>query len=223
MQEVSSKSTDDLYLKLRIRFDNIGYVNAKVVLDDTISELMREGRTREQAIQYLYENPEERDRIVKERKERETKQKEWVLIDASNCVLGKIAVKTATILMGKNKPLYTPHMDMGAYVIIVNAKKVVLTGKKWKNKKYYRHSGYPGGLKTTTAKEMRKKKPEQIIIHAVKGLQSLRKLANNCSGIHLERNALKKAITPIPAAIKLRSSSAVSKATSLAIKTATNK
>jgi large subunit ribosomal protein L13 len=109
-------------------------------------------------------------------KERETKQKEWVLIDASNCVLGKIAVKTATILMGKNKPHYTPHMDMGAYVIIVNAKEVVLTGKKWKNKKYYRHSGYPGGLKTTTAKEMRKKKPEQIVIHAVKGMLPKNKL-----------------------------------------------
>ena len=111
-------------------------------------------------------------------KQKETEQKEWFLIDASNCVLGKVAVKAAAILMGKNKPTYTPHMDMGDYVVIVNARNVVLTGRKWKLKKYYRHSGYPGGLKVTTAEEMRQKKPEQIIIHAVKGMLPKNKLAS---------------------------------------------
>jgi large subunit ribosomal protein L13 len=97
-------------------------------------------------------------------------EKNWHLIDASDKVLGRLATKIATILRGKKKPIFTPHMDAGDYVVVVNAEKVVLTGNKLEKKKYYRHSGYVGGLKETTAKQMLEKKPENLIKLAVKGM-----------------------------------------------------
>jgi large subunit ribosomal protein L13 len=97
-------------------------------------------------------------------------EKKWHLIDASDKVLGRLAAEIATILRGKNKPLFTPHMDAGDYVVVVNAEKVALTGDKLEKKVYYRHSGYVGGLKETTAKEMLEKRPENLIKFAVKGM-----------------------------------------------------
>ena len=97
-------------------------------------------------------------------------EKNWHMIDASNKVLGRLATEIATILRGKNKPIFTPHMDAGDYVVVVNAERVVLTGNKLEKKTYYRHSGYVGGLKKTTAKEMLEKKPENLIKLAVKGM-----------------------------------------------------
>jgi large subunit ribosomal protein L13 len=97
-------------------------------------------------------------------------EKNWHLIDASDKVLGRLATEIATILRGKKKPIFTPHMDAGDYVVVVNAERVVLTGNKLEKKTYYRHSGYVGGLKETTAKEMLEKKPENLIKLAVKGM-----------------------------------------------------
>jgi len=97
-------------------------------------------------------------------------EKKWYLIDAKEKVLGRMASKIATILRGKNKPIFTPHMDAGDYVVVINADKVILTGRKIEKKMYYHHSGYVGGLKQTTAKEMLVKKPENLIKFAVKGM-----------------------------------------------------
>ena len=97
-------------------------------------------------------------------------EKNWHLIDASDKVLGRLATEIANILRGKKKPIFTPHMDAGDYVVVVNAERVVLTGNKLEKKTYYRHSGYVGGLKQTTAKEMLEKKPENLIKLAVKGM-----------------------------------------------------
>ncbi|UCE35500.1 MAG: 50S ribosomal protein L13 [Deltaproteobacteria bacterium] len=97
-------------------------------------------------------------------------EKNWHLIDARDKVLGRLATEIATILRGKKKPIFTPHMDAGDYVVVVNAERVVLTGNKLEKKTYYRHSGYVGGLKETTAKEMLEKKPENLIKLAVKGM-----------------------------------------------------
>ncbi|HEX68470.1 MAG TPA: 50S ribosomal protein L13 [bacterium] len=96
--------------------------------------------------------------------------RKWYLIDAKGKILGRLASKIALILQGKHKPYYTPHLDVGDYVVVINAKDVKLTGKKEKEKKYYWHSGYVGGLKVRTAEELRAKKPEELIIHAVRGM-----------------------------------------------------
>lgn len=94
----------------------------------------------------------------------------WVIIDATDVVLGRLASHTATILRGKNKPTFTPHMDMGDFVIIINADKVALTGSKLAQKKAYRHSGYPGGLTATTYSELLEKNPERAVEKAVRGM-----------------------------------------------------
>ena len=103
-------------------------------------------------------------------------ERSWYIIDADNKVLGRIATKIAAILRGKHKPVFTPHMDTGDFVVVINAKKVHLTGRKLANKIYYRHTGYPGGLKSMTAEEMLKKKPENIIKLAVQGMLPKNKL-----------------------------------------------
>jgi len=103
-------------------------------------------------------------------------ERSWYIIDAENKVLGRIATKIAAILRGKHKPVFTPHMDTGDFVVVINAKKVHLTGRKLTNKIYYRHTGYPGGLKSMTAEEMLKKKPENIIKLAVQGMLPKNKL-----------------------------------------------
>ena len=99
-----------------------------------------------------------------------TVTKEWVVIDATNEVLGRLASQIAKILRGKNKPGYTPHVDCGDYVIVVNAKKVKLTGDKLTEKVYVRHTGYPGGQRFATAQDYLKKKPEFVIEEAVRGM-----------------------------------------------------
>ncbi len=97
-------------------------------------------------------------------------QKKWVLIDATGQSLGKVAAKAAAIIRGKTKPTFTPHMDTGDNVVVINASKVKLTGKKWDDKIYYRHTGYPGGIKSRTAKEVFERKPSDLIKKAVHGM-----------------------------------------------------
>lgn len=97
-------------------------------------------------------------------------QRNWHLIDAKNKALGRLASHIALLLMGKTKSYYTPYLDTGDYVVVVNASRVLLTGKKEIQKKYYRHSGYPGGFRTSTAGQIREKKPELLIRHAVLGM-----------------------------------------------------
>lgn len=103
-------------------------------------------------------------------------ERKWYVIDAEGKTLGKLAVEAAMLLRGKKKPTYTPHVDTGDYVIVVNAEKVCVTGKKESDKIYKHHSGYPGGLKETPLKELRAKQPEEIIRHAVKGMMPKGKL-----------------------------------------------
>lgn len=97
-------------------------------------------------------------------------KQDWFVIDLNGVVLGRAATKIATILRGKNKPTFTPHVDTGDFVIVLNAQKVKLTGNKEEDKKYYRHSGYPGGIKSMNVAQMRAKKPEEIIRLAVLGM-----------------------------------------------------
>jgi large subunit ribosomal protein L13 len=97
-------------------------------------------------------------------------ERKWYVVDAEGKTLGRLASEIANVLRGKNKPIYTPHIDTGDYVIVVNAEKVKTTGKKLEQKIYYHHSEYVGGMKETTLKEMMQKKPEFVITHAVKGM-----------------------------------------------------
>ncbi len=97
-------------------------------------------------------------------------EKEWLLIDATDVVLGRLASKAATILKGKHKPQYTPHVDCGDYVVVINADKIRITGAKAAAKTYYRHSGYVGGLKSETFEEAMAKHPERVVERAVKGM-----------------------------------------------------
>ena len=97
-------------------------------------------------------------------------ERKWYVVDADGCTLGRLASGVASVLRGKNKPQFTPHVDTGDYVIIVNADKVKVTGKKLEQKIYYNHSDYVGGMRETTLKEMLAKKPERVIELAVKGM-----------------------------------------------------
>ena len=97
-------------------------------------------------------------------------ERKWYVVDAEGCTLGRLASGVASVLRGKNKPQFTPHVDTGDYVIIVNADKVKVTGKKMDQKIYYNHSDYEGGMKETTLKEMMAKKPEKVVELAVKGM-----------------------------------------------------
>ena len=106
-------------------------------------------------------------------------EKKWLLLDASNKTLGRLSAKISSILMGKNKAQYTPHNDLGDYIVVINAEKVKVTGNKDIQKKYYRHSGYPGGLKSSTFSEIIEKNPEDIIFKAVKGMLPKNKLSNS--------------------------------------------
>lgn len=114
---------------------------------------------------------------------RDTVTKQWFVVDAEGQVLGRLASKVALVLRGKHKPDYTPHVDCGDNVIILNADKIVLTGNKWDAKKYITHSGYPGGQKATPVKEMLTKYPERILENALKGM-----LPKNRLGRELFRN-----------------------------------
>ena len=97
-------------------------------------------------------------------------ERKWYVIDANGQTLGRLASQVAMILRGKHKPIYTPHVDCGDHVIVINADKVVLTGKKLDHKVYYRYSGYIGGLKETSARDMLANKPEKMVYEAVKGM-----------------------------------------------------
>jgi len=114
---------------------------------------------------------------------KETVNKEWLLIDAENEILGRLASKVANLLRGKHKPDFTPHVDCGDNVVIINAEKIVLSGNKALDKEYIRHTGYPGGMRIATFQEMLVKKPEAIIEKAVKGM-----LPKNRLGSQLFRN-----------------------------------
>ncbi len=102
----------------------------------------------------------------------------WYVIDATDVNLGRLATKAATILRGKHKPTYTPHVDCGDFVIVINASKINLTGNKLNNKIYYNHSGYTGGLRERTAKEMKEKYPVEMIERAIKGMLPHNRLGN---------------------------------------------
>ena len=97
-------------------------------------------------------------------------ERQWFVVDAEGQTLGRIATKIATLVRGKHKPTYTPHLDVGDYVVVINAEKVRLTGRKEEQKNYYRHSNYPGGLTTTSFRSMIEKHPERVIEFAVKGM-----------------------------------------------------
>lgn len=97
-------------------------------------------------------------------------EKKWYVVDAEGKTLGRLTSRIAAILRGKHKPTYTPHLDMGDNVIVVNAEKIRVTGRKLDQKKYYRHTGYPGGLKVTSLSDMIRTKPEKVISMAVKGM-----------------------------------------------------
>ena len=109
---------------------------------------------------------------------KEETQHNWVIVDASDKVLGRLASKIADKLRGKDKPIFTPHVDCGDFVVGVNAEKIKVTGNKFEDKKYYTHSLYPGGLKTKTFKDMNATKPEKVIELAVKGMLPKNKLSN---------------------------------------------
>jgi len=110
-------------------------------------------------------------------KEKDIKR-DWHLLDAEGQILGRLSTKIATLLQGKNKLYYVPYLDCGDYVVVVNAKEILVTGRKEKAKKYYRHSGYPGGLREETLEKLRARKPEEIINHAVRGMLPKNKLAS---------------------------------------------
>ncbi|RTZ92558.1 MAG: 50S ribosomal protein L13 [Deltaproteobacteria bacterium] len=100
----------------------------------------------------------------------EETERKWVLVDADGKILGRMAAEIAAILRGKTKPTFTPHMDAGDFVVVINAEKVALTGRKWSQKMYYHHTGYPGGIKSISAEKLRQKRPEEIIRKAVWGM-----------------------------------------------------
>ena len=113
-------------------------------------------------------------------------ERKWYLIDAEGLELGRMSAEVAKILRGKNKPEYTPHIDTGDYVIIVNAEKVKVTGKKLDQKRYYHHSDYVGGMKEMTLRGMLAKKPEYVVKHAVKGMLPKGPLGTKCiSKLHI--------------------------------------
>jgi len=106
-------------------------------------------------------------------------KREWHVIDATDKVLGRLATEVAHLLMGKHKPMFSRHLDTGDFVVVVNAEKVCVSGNKAKQKLYYRHSGYPGGLKSVSLEEMLKTRPTRVIEHAVKGMLPKSRLGNS--------------------------------------------
>jgi large subunit ribosomal protein L13 len=108
---------------------------------------------------------------------KENRQRDWVVVDAAGKTLGRLATQVADTLRGKRKPEYTPHCDVGDFVIVVNAEKIAVTGNKREDKLYYRHSGYPGGLRSRTLGDMLERRPEEVIRIAVKGMMPRNRLA----------------------------------------------
>ena len=135
-----------------------------------------------------------------------TAQKEWILIDAENEVLGRLASKVAKLLRGKYKPTYTPHTDCGDNVVIINAEKIVLTGKKLTDKEYTRHTGYPGGQRHTSPEAVLKSHPERVIEHAVRGMLPKNRLGRAVlDNLHLYAGSNHKHEAQQPKAIDLNS------------------
>ncbi|MGB0872433.1 MAG: 50S ribosomal protein L13 [Solirubrobacterales bacterium] len=106
----------------------------------------------------------------------ETRNREWVVVDAEGKTLGRLATQIADVLRGKNKPEFTPHIDTGDFVVVVNAEKIRVSGKKLAEKVYYRHTGYPGGLRSRTLEEQLERRPEEVIRNSVKGMLPRTKL-----------------------------------------------
>ncbi len=106
-----------------------------------------------------------------------TIERDWYVVDASGQRLGRLATRIADTLRGKNKPEYTPNIDTGDFVVVVNAEKIAVTGRKLEDKKYYRHSGYPGGLRERTLAEMLERKPEEVVRLAVRGMMPRNRLS----------------------------------------------
>ncbi len=106
-------------------------------------------------------------------------ERKWYIVDAQGCVLGRLASFVAVRLRGKHKPMYTPHVDTGDHIVVINAEKIALTGKKWDEKLYHRHSGYMGGLKSMTAKQLLQKRPEDLVTRAVRGMLPKNRLGRN--------------------------------------------
>lgn len=131
--------------------------------------------------------------------------REWHIIDASDVVLGRLSVQAANLLRGKHKPTYAPHMDMGDYVIIVNADKVAISGNKLTDKKIYRHSGHPGGLKSRTVGEVLATRPDRLVEKAVKGMLPKNKLGDQIASklkVYAGPNHPHAAQRPVPFEIK---------------------
>ena len=105
------------------------------------------------------------------------RERNWLLVDAEGLTLGRLATQIADALRGKRKPEYTPHVDTGDFVVVINAEKITVTGSKRTEKRYYRHSGYPGGIKSRTLEEMLDRRPEEVIRKAVKGMLPKNRLA----------------------------------------------
>jgi large subunit ribosomal protein L13 len=105
------------------------------------------------------------------------RERNWVVVDAAGKTLGRLATQIADVLRGKRKPEYTPHVDVGDFVVVVNAERIAVTGNKRADKRYYRHSGYPGGLRSRTLEEMLERRPEEVIRKAVKGMMPRNRLA----------------------------------------------
>ncbi len=106
----------------------------------------------------------------------------WVLVDAQGQILGRLATRVAMLLRGKGKPVFAPHLDVGDFVVVINAEKVAVTGRKLHQKEYYHHSQYPGGLKTTTLEKLLQEKPERVLEKAVRGMLPKNKLGNALFG-----------------------------------------
>ncbi|NOY85922.1 MAG: 50S ribosomal protein L13 [Deltaproteobacteria bacterium] len=113
---------------------------------------------------------------------KEDVQRRWVVVDAEDVVLGRLASQVAGIIRGKNKPIFTPHVDTGDFVIVVNAEKIRLTGNKLDQKFYYRHSGYPGGIKGISARDLLEKRPEMLVKNAVRGMLPKNRLGRQMIG-----------------------------------------
>jgi large subunit ribosomal protein L13 len=105
------------------------------------------------------------------------RERNWLLVDANGQTLGRLSTQIADALRGKRKPTYTPHIDTGDFVVVINAEKIAVTGNKLEDKRYYRHSGYPGGLKSRTLAEQLARQPEEVIRHSVKGMLPRNRLA----------------------------------------------
>ena len=107
----------------------------------------------------------------------DTRERNWLVVDASGRTLGRLATQIADALRGKRKPTYTPHVDVGDFVVVINAEKIRVTGKKLEDKRYWRHSGYPGGIRSRTLGELLEHRPEEVIRKAVKGMLPRNRLA----------------------------------------------